>query len=245
MNKVIRCKNANNKRLIMLAVFQIVLGVAPVLLLITFVWFKLYEILITAIIFIVLIGSCNWGYALLSRRFNVLNSGRLGEKDLYNTVRRLGGNNVIFCNLPIRYKRGRSETDVLIIGQNGIVIIEVKNHSGTIQGSWKADKWEQRKLYRNQSSVTEMDNPIKQMRRQRDIVKSIFNAAGEDVWVDTVLYFSNVNAKLRLTLRENDYVCQGSRELLHFLENHKQSKPLSEAQIKRYTEILNEARSYV
>lgn len=242
MNKVIRCKNTNNTRIILLAIAQVILGVSPVLMLIAFVWFRLFEIKITAIIFIVLIGLCNMGYAVLSRRYNVLSSGRRGERELFKSIRHLNGNNVIFCNLPIRYKRGRSETDMLIINRRGIIIIEVKNHSGTIQGSWKADKWEQRKFYRSNTTTIEMDNPIKQMRRQRDIVKSILNAAGENVWIDTVLYFSNDNAKLRLDLRENDYVCLGSRELLQFLEDYDHGETLTKEQIERYAKILNDAR---
>lgn len=245
MNKVIRCKNTNNGRIIALGVAQVILGVSPVLMLIAFVWFRLYEIQITAIIFIILIALCNTGYAVLSRRFNVLNSGRRGEKELFKVIRQLKGNNIIFCNLPVRYKRGRSETDMIIIGRKGIIIIEAKNHSGTIQGSWKADKWEQRKFYKNNTMLIDMENPIKQMRRQRDIVKSILNAAGENVWIDTVLYFSNENVKLRLDLRENDYVCQGKSELLSFLKNYDTGHTLTNAQIEKYAQILDDARNSV
>lgn len=245
MNKVIRCKNTNNARIIVLGAVQVFLGVCPVLLLISFVLFRLYEMKLIAIVVIILIFLCNVAYAFLARRYNVLNSGRRGEKQLYKTVRHLSGNNIIFCNLPIRYKRGRSEADMLIISHKGIIIIEVKNHSGTIQGSWKSDKWQQRKFYRDKTVDIEMDNPIKQMRRQRDIVKSILNAAGEDVWIDTVLYFSNANAKLSLNLRQNDYVCLGSRELLHFLENYDQEKVLSKGQMEKYAKILNDARNGV
>ena len=245
MNKVIRCKNTNNARIIVLAAFQVLLGVSPVLLLISFVWFKLYNMKITAIVVIILIFLCNVVYAFLVRRYNVLTSGRRGERMLYKTVRHLSGNNIIFCNLPIRYKRGRSETDMLIINNRGVIIIEVKNHSGTIQGSWKSEKWTQRKFYHDKTVDIEMDNPIKQMRRQRDIVKSILNAAGEDVWIDTVLYFSNPNAKLRLQLRQNDYVCLGSRELMHFLENYDSDKTLSKEQMEKYARILNDAKSEV
>lgn len=245
MNKVIRCKNTNNAKIIVLAIFQILLGVCPVLMLIAFVWLKLYNVKITGIVVIILIFLCNAAYAFLVRKYNVLTSGRRGERILYKTVRHLSGNNIIFCNLPIRYKRGRSETDMLIIGNRGVIIIEVKNHSGTIQGSWKSEKWTQRKFYYNKTTDIEMDNPIKQMRRQRDIVKSILNSAGENVWIDTVLYFSNPNAKLRLELRENDYVCLGSRELMYFLENYENGKELSKEQIEKYAKILNNARSEV
>lgn len=245
MNKVIRCKNTNNARLAALLVVQVFLGVSPVLMLISFVWFRLYEMKLIAIIIIILIFLCNVAYAFLARRFNILYSGARGERQLYKTVRHLSGNNIIFCNLPIRYKRGRSETDMLIISHRGVIIIEVKNHSGNIQGSWKSDKWQQRKFYRDKTVDIEMDNPIKQMRRQRDIVKSILNAAGEDVWIDTVLYFSNTNAKLSLNLRQTDYVCLGSRELMHFLENYDNGETLTKAQMEKYARILNDARSHI
>lgn len=246
MNKVIRCKNTNNKKIAGLLISQVICGVMPVVLLAAFVLLKLYENKIIALVAIILIFLCNVGYMLLARRYNVLNSGRRGERQLYKTVRHLGGNNIIFCNLPVRYKRGRSELDMLIISHKGLIIVEVKNHSGTIQGSWKADKWEQRKYYRGGKNTSQqIDNPIKQMRRQRDIVKSILNAVGEDVWIDTVLYFSSDNAKLKLNLRENDYVCLGSKELLHFLENYDRNNVISRVQMEKYARILNEARANI
>lgn len=245
MNKYIKCKNTNNARIVLLAALQVFLGVCPVLLLVAFVSFKLYEVKVTAIIVIILIFLCNAAYAVLARRYNILNSGRRGERQLYKTVRRLSGNNIVFCNLPIRYKRGRSEADMLIISHKGVIIIEVKNHSGSIRGSWKSEKWQQRKFYHDKTVDMEMDNPIKQMRRQRDIVKSILNAAGEDVWIDTVLYFSNANAKLSLNLRQTDYVCLGSRELMHFLEKYDHGEVLSKGQMEKYAKILNDARNDV
>ena len=246
MNKVIRCKNSNYKKILALLVIQVFLGVAPVLLLISFVSFRMYEHKVLAIVIIALIFLCNTAYMITARRYNILNSGRRGERQLFKTVKKLGENNIVFVNLPIRYKRGRSEADALIIGKKGVVIIEAKNHSGTISGSWKSEKWTQTKCYSNgKTTVTEMENPIKQMRRQRDIVKSIFNAAGEDVWVDTILYFSNENVRLKLNLRENDYVCLGAKELTNFLENHKTGRKLSPEQIQKYAEILNEAREKI
>lgn len=247
MNKVVKGKNTNNKKAIVLFVFQVILGMMPVLLLIAFVMLEIYRKapLIAAVV-ILLIFFCNVGYMILARRYAVLSSGLHGERDLYRTVKKLSGNNIIFRNLPIRYKRGRSELDMLLVNHKGVIIVEVKNHSGTIFGHWKADKWTQKKYYRDgKTTETEMDNPIKQMRRQRDIVKSILNAAGEDVWIDTVLYFSSPNAKLRLTLRENDYVCSSSAELLNFLENYDTGRTLSMSHMNNIANILKEASESV
>ena len=246
MNRIIRCKNANNKKIAVLLVLQVFLGVAPVLLLISFVMFRMFETKPLAIVIIGLIFACNAAYMILARRYNILNSGRNGEKNLYKAVKKLEGNNIIFVNLPIRYKRGRSEVDMLIISPKGVVIIEVKNHSGTISGNWKSEKWVQQKFYRKGKTTSiEMDNPIKQMRRQRDIVKSIFNAAGEDVWVDTVLFFSNPSVRLKLNLRENDYVCLGTRELMRFLSEYKSGRTISKAQMEKYANILDDAMANI
>ncbi|MGN0679522.1 MAG: nuclease-related domain-containing protein [Oscillospiraceae bacterium] len=245
MNKVIRCRNKNNRKIIVLLILQVLMGVAPVLMLISFVGFKMYNEKPLAIVFIILIFLCNTAYIILARQYNILNSGRRGEKLLYKAVKKLGGNNIIFCNLPVRYKRGRSELDALIISHKGVIIVEVKNHSGTIQGSWKDEKWQQRKHYKEKTTVQEMDNPIKQMRRQRDIVKSILNAAGEDVWVDTVLFFSNNNAKLRLNTREGDIVCLGSAELIKFLENYQGKETISRVKMEKMAEILTEASNNI
>lgn len=242
MNKVINGRNANNKKVIALFVAQVVMGVMPVLLLIVFVWLQLYNTPIIAAVFIVLIFLCNVAYMILARHYSVLNSGIKGEKRLYRAVKKLRGNNIIFRNLPVRYKRGRSELDLLIISHKGIIIVEVKNHSGTISGGWKADKWVQKKHYRD-GKVTQqdMDNPIKQMRRQRDIVKSILNASGENVWIDTVLYFSSPNAKLKLSLRESDYVCSSDAELLSFLEAYSGGETLSMSRMQKIAEIMKKA----
>lgn len=243
MNKIIRCKNNNNRKVIALLILQVFCGVAPFLLLLAFIFFKMYHDKPLAIVVIILIFLSNVAYSMLARRYNVLNSGRHGEKQLFKAIKRLSGNNIVFTNLPVRYKRGRSELDVLLINHKGVIIIEVKNHSGTIHGNWKADKWEQRKYYRDKNTSLEMDNPIKQMRRQRDIVKSILNAAGEDVWIDTVLYFSSDSVKLKLNLRESDFVCQGKQELIRFLENYDRGVTISKVQMEKYARILNDARA--
>lgn len=246
MNQVFNGRNGNNKKVIALFVSQVILGMMPVLLLVAFVMLNLYRWPIIAAVVILLIFLCNVFYMILARRYAVLSSGLRGERELYKVVKKLSGNNIILRNLPVRYKRGRSELDMLLVSHKGIIIIEVKNHCGTIVGNWKADEWTQKKYYRDgKTTNTQMDNPIKQMRRQRDIVKSILSAAGENVWIDTVLYFSSPNAKLRLSLRENDYVCASSSELLSFLEKYDHGETISRSRMEKIAKILTDAADSV
>ena len=226
MNKIIRGRNANSKKVKTLFIAQVVLGVMPVLLLILFVWKKMYQTPIVGTVFIILIFLCNLAYAFLARWYAVLHSGVKGERRLFRTVKKLHGTNIVFHNLPVRYKRGRSELDMLIVCHAGVLIIEVKNLN-----------------YEDSGKVTEtmMDNPIKQMRRQRDIVKSILTAAGENVWIDSVLYFSSPNAKLKISLRESDYVCCESAELLEFLKSYDSGETLSKSRMEHIAQILRES----
>ena len=63
MNKIIRGRNANSKKVKTLFIAQVVLGVMPVLLLILFVWKKMYQTPIVGTVFIILIFLCNLAYA--------------------------------------------------------------------------------------------------------------------------------------------------------------------------------------
>ena len=76
MNKIIRGRNVNTKKVKALFIAQVVMGVMPVLLLVLFVWQKLYHTPVIAVIFIVILlnkifncrtyqrGACLEGYGI-------------------------------------------------------------------------------------------------------------------------------------------------------------------------------------
>ena len=150
------------------------------------------------------------------------------------TVKKLGGEYTVFANVPVRYKKNRSEIDLLVMCDRYIIIIEVKNHSGYIYGNHKDETWTQRKIYRDgKTTETNMTSPIRQMRRQRDIIKSILRANDLDQWVDTVLYFSAPTVHLYLDLSDSDNVCSSEKELLEFLRTYKSPKPIDRDKLEK------------
>lgn len=241
MNKIIKYKNANNRKIALLLVFRVLCVIAAAVLPVLLVIFKLYRNMPFTIVILILVLICVIAFPLLSKRYNILYSGKRGEKQLFRIVKRLKGNNIIFTNLPVKYKY-RSEIDTLLINQGGILIIEAKNHSGSIYGNWRADKWKHHKYLHGKNTAFEIDNPIKQMSRQRDIVKGILNVSGENVKVETVLFFANDSVKLNLSLRENDNICHGSAELLDFLEKFGRKKVLSKSRMDNCADVFIKAR---
>lgn len=234
MNKVFKGKNKNIRIVPVLFIAQIVLGLLPFLLLTAFISFELYsEFTFVGYIFIGIIIISATLNVIVTRRYNILLSGVKGERSLLKTVKRLKSNYTAFVNLPIRYKRGCSEIDLLLVGEKGIIAIEVKNHSGTINGDSSEINWTQRKVFRDgKTTEASMDNPFRQMKRQREILKSILRSNGlEDIWIESILYFSCENVRLRLNLNPTDIVYSTEKELTSHIQNYKANRKLTKNEI--------------
>ncbi|MBR5091769.1 MAG: NERD domain-containing protein, partial [Ruminiclostridium sp.] len=211
--KVYKSRNPNKFRIGALFVMQVIFGTLPAILFLIFAldYMTLFseepEALVAvpnyigAYISAAAIVLCALAYFILGRRYNVLLSGVKGERSLEKIARRYKNEFDIFVNCPIQYKRSRSEIDMIMLGQKGLIIIEVKNHSGTLYGTDTDDKWTQYKHYKDgKSTEAEMKNPVKQLTRQRDILKSILHAHGVDVWIDSIVYFSNPLVRLKINI---------------------------------------------
>ena len=191
------------------------------------------------------------GFVILSQRYNILSSGYKGESTLKKLVARIDGvgtaskhgqsprqHGCAFMNLPIRYRRGKSEIDMLLVSRRGVIIIEVKNHSGCIMGDCHKLTWQQHKVYRDGKVVdTEMNNPFMQLKRQRDILKNILRAAGVEVWIDSILLFSNPKARLRLTGKTNEICFAGGDALSNYI-NSRPTDALTDEEVRRIVEIV-------
>lgn len=248
--KIYKAKNKNKKRAWLLFVLQVVFGTLPAVLLIVFVMSAVpldeataenNGVYITAYISAAAIILCGFAYTILGRKYNILISGLRGEKALYKIAKKHRGEYRIFLNLPIRYKQNRSELDMLMIGEKGVLIVEVKNHSGTISGGDKDERWTQFKHYKDgRSTEGDMKNPLKQLARQRDILKNILRSKGIDVWIDGVVFFSNPFVKLKLNVSGGGFVAAGEEELNELLAEYESPRPPKRGEPEKIAEILRE-----
>jgi hypothetical protein len=249
MIKLHKNKNPNFKKLSMLFAFQVVTGALPAILFAVYAIYVRqleelddYEVWV-GILFMSIILLLFAGYIVAARRYNVLVSGFRGERLLVKTAKKLMGDYTVFTNLPIRYRNNRSELDLLIVGENRVLIIEVKNHSGVIIGSESDETWVQRKYYRKgRTTETEMKNPFKQIKRQREILKSILRSQGFDVWIDSILFFSG-EPGLRLRVNNDISVASSENELIAQINDYKTKNPPTAEQCAEIVKILREMKS--
>lgn len=239
--KIHKARNKNKRSVGVLFVLQVIFGALPAVLLIMFVMnINEESMLVGGYISAAAIILCGIAYTILGRKYNILISGLKGERTLHKIAKGFKNDYNIFMNVPIRYNHNRSEIDMLMVGRNGIIIVEVKNHSGTICGCEKDERWTQTKHFRD-GKVTESDmyNPMRQLSRQRDILKHILGSKGHNVWLDGVVFFSNPFVKLNLTIAgANSYVASGEEELIRFIKGYKSKAPLSTEQVDEISAII-------
>ena len=128
---------------------------------------------------------------------------------------------------------------MVVVGPTGIYIVEVKNVSGRICGSY-TDK----QLYQDKGKRSkEMDNPVYQVKMHADILSRYLKANGVRTWVQGVVLFVNPRATLALTdVPENGIpvfaVSAGGQEAVRKYITYPVSVPMKEQEIQKVITLL-------
>lgn len=138
-------------------------------------------------------------HKITARKYDILRAGLEGENVAVKRISEcLPKNYYIFQNVKVSYEGKTSEIDMVVVGKTGVYIIEVKNHKGTIVGRPDAQYWEQRKLGDGTLQTKEFYSPIKQVGTHVYRLAKHLRENGIRVHVDSIVYFSNQEADLRI-----------------------------------------------
>ncbi|MBR5409976.1 MAG: NERD domain-containing protein [Clostridia bacterium] len=126
-------------------------------------------------------------------------AGRRGEELAMNAiVRVLREGDRLFTNVPVEYEGKVTELDNVIVNENGVFIIEVKNYSGRLEGSVNDFEW--KKFHRSKGGKTYMKivkNPIRQVKRQIFLLSHYFKSQGLNVWISGYVLLLEDNAPVK------------------------------------------------
>ncbi len=178
--------------------------------------------------------------ALDERKKNIqeakINKGKIGEKEVIYALKWLDktyklindGNHVIIKNID--FIDESQEIDHLVVGPQGIFIIETKYFSGNIiidsKGNWIREK---------KNGSEGVTNPLQQVRRHEKIVKSI---VGDDVPIYPIMVLANT--KTIITGSENSKVPITKVDMLEFyISSIKSRKIMDEKQINALVKKIN------
>ncbi len=162
-------------------------------------------------------------YMVVKHNYDILNAGVKGEKQTYEILKQLPKDFTVITN-PVIYNRGSvNELDFVVIGTNGVFVVETKNYRGIIIGNTSAQNWKQIKHGKNKTYEKEVKNPAKQVHRQGRRMAEMFIDFGISADVFPILYFVDSRSKLKITddNQINVAIINDENVLIDFIVNSK------------------------
>ncbi|MBR5203461.1 MAG: NERD domain-containing protein [Clostridia bacterium] len=173
--------------------------------------------------FLALSGVLLYVWLTKKKEYEILNSGVKGEKQTYEILKCLPKDFTVITN-PVIYNRGSvNELDFVVIGTNGVFVVETKNYHGIIKGSTSAQNWKQIKYGKNKTFEKEVKNPVKQVYRQGRRMTEMFIDIGVSADVFPILYFIDNRSELKIIddAEMNIAIINDENDLLDFIMNSK------------------------
>jgi hypothetical protein len=136
------------------------------------------------------------------KSFQAWSGGSAGEEQVARALLCLDDSYLLLNGLVVPPNRG--DTDHIVIGPNGIFVVESKNYGGRI--SCNADEWKKTKVGRQGVYNLEIGSPSNQVKRNAKVLKDfildhqgeIFAGRAPHLWVHGLLVFTNPDAELEL-----------------------------------------------
>jgi hypothetical protein len=191
--------------------------------------------------FVLFLVGCGFlvGAYPLFQKYRIWGSGAKGEEKVAKCLKSLGGKYHVFHDVVL--PRARGDIDHVVVGSNGVFVIETKNNNGTI--NCNGDSWSQLKTGKKGGRYRgKIGSPSKQAKRN---AISLGNLIGrrlhKRLFVNALVVFANKKAVLNIT-NPTVSVLQPP-ELCDFIENFR-SKPLSNNEQTKIVELIEPYSRY-
>ena len=176
-----------------------------------------FPIIIFAIALVML--TC---FFIFRKKYNILLSGVRGENDTLAILKKLPKGFTIITN-PVILNRGVTlELDFVVIGKNGVFIVESKNYRGIISGKTSSPKWKQIKHGKGDNVYEkEVGNPVKQAHRQGRRMLEMFRDFEITADIYPIVYFVDSRSELKIQddAQLNVAVINNESQLIDYIVN--------------------------
>ena len=175
-------------------------------------------------------------FLVFRKKYDILQSGVRGEETTLKILQKLPKEFTVLTN-PVILNRGITmELDFVVVGKNGVFIVESKNHRGIITGKTSKAVWKQVKHSKN-DKVYEKDiaNPVKQSYRQCRRMEELFKDFDITANVYPILYF--VDSRTELKIHDdadlNVAIFNKEESLLNYIQNTKGRETVSSNELAK------------
>lgn len=169
-------------------------------------------------------------------------AGAKGEQIALAELSKLPDSYTVFNQVlvPRPNSNKNTEIDFVVVGENGIFIVEVKHNNSKIYGQETGD-WTVHKIgQKGTRYTTKMRNPIKQLKGQIWALSDHLKKHNQGTWIEGMVFLSNRSSKFKFDGTPSVKIIKNSGIAEHIL-NHSAKRPLTnKSQIES---IINQLKS--
>ena len=131
------------------------------------------------------------------------------------------------------------------MGENGVFVIETKNHNGTIVGNTADERWTQHKVGQKGGQYSkDMYSPVKQVGTHVFRLSKFLKQNGINVWVQGIVYFSTYQAVVEVNENLNNAPPvfaaseDGVREMVHYISDYNRKNKVDKTTFEKIVNLL-------
>lgn len=162
-----------------------------------------------------------------SGRVSILSSGLEGENKTNAIFEKLSDDYYVLSDLNVKVDNKTSQIDNIVIGSNGIFVIETKNLNGLIEGNEEDKEIVQHKVGVKGGKYSKaFYNPIKQVSTHVYRVSEVLKRYNLNKWVQGAVYFTNRNCIVDINSTRIPVFSaaeEGDKEVLNYIVNYDKS----------------------
>jgi len=163
-------------------------------------------------------------FTKLDQRIAGYKGEALGQKEL-RKLKRYGYK--IFANMKLKYDNDKSEMDFIVIGSNGIFIVEVKNIKGIITGHIDDQYLTQIKKTKYNTYENKFYNPIKQVNTHVYKLSKYFKDNHINHWIEGYVYFPKKHSSIQVTNNHSIYSKNGKQSLVKHIRHYQSDEKIT------------------
>lgn len=168
----------------------------------------LIVIVVIAVIFIIL-GFLIFKSGLAHIETSEKKAGRQGEHLASQLIKEiLNDDDILLKNIKVSFDGKNTELDNLIINDNGVFIIEVKNYAGSISGNEDDKEWLKTISSAGTFYQKTVKNPIFQVKRQVNILSDYLKQSGIESRIEGYAFFLGQNSPV-----ESKYILSTQKDI--------------------------------
>ncbi len=191
--------------------------------------------------FVLFLVGCGFllGAFPLFQKYKIWMSGAKGEEKVAKCLRSLNGKFHVFHDVLL--PRTKGDIDHVVVGPNGVFVIETKNNNGTI--SCNGDSWSQWKTGKKGGRYKgRLGSPSKQAKRNATLLANLIGRRLHTrFFVNAIVVFAN--KKAMLNIKNSTVAVLRTHELCDFIENYR-SRTLSTKDQNQLVELIQPYSRY-